>query len=168
MDGQKPYSPVYNPSTNIGKSPVYSPNGIGGRIAAPSPMNAHQSPAYSPSSLAGLNQPIAGSSYLKMMTSPAIHGGRSPHQQYASGQISPPEIMNSETHPGMNQGRGGSPSPAYNPITPAYNGGVSPARSPHAPRGQYQNPRLPQDPHNAAAQNAAYQPQSPNYQQFKK
>jgi hypothetical protein len=51
-DGQKPYSPVYHPPSNIGKSPAYSPTGIGGRVAAPSPLNPNQqSPAYSPSSL---------------------------------------------------------------------------------------------------------------------
>jgi len=51
----KPYSPIYNPALNasgqIGKSPAYSPSSNFAKMAAPSPIGNHQSPAYSPSAL---------------------------------------------------------------------------------------------------------------------
>lgn len=132
--GAKPYSPIYNGAqgaTSTGKSPAYSPtsNLRSAAGSAPSPMAQNQSPAYSPSSLNALGRPIPGNSSAYMIgISPAaagMSGGRSPRHYQA--QISSPEIGDGCSARVLMQGRrpGGSPSPAYNPISPSYQGGLA-------------------------------------------
>jgi len=164
-DNRKPYSPVYHSPTHIGKSPAYSPSGIGGRVTAPSPMNPNHSPAYSPSSLVGPNGQTGGSSYMKMMPQSPAMAGRSPH--YPGGHINSPDAVNSERNNHLlNPARNVSPSPAYNPISPQFPpGGLSPAHTPSSMANKYIHPSRanPDSPNNAA-----YQPSSPNYQANKK
>lgn len=76
-----------------------------------------------------MSRPLPGNSSAYMAgISPAaagMSGGRSPRHYQA--QISSPEIGDGSSARVLLQGRrpGGSPSPAYNPISPSYQGGLA-------------------------------------------
>jgi hypothetical protein len=76
-----------------------------------------------------MNRPIPGNSSAYMIgISPAtagMSGGRSPH--HYQGQMGSPDVGDGSAARPHLQGRrpGGSPSPAYNPISPSYQGGLT-------------------------------------------
>lgn len=173
---QKPYSPVYGQSvpgaggaSSVGRSPGYSPTGMLARGSlGPSPQSLPQhSPAYSPTSLNARVANAGGSPAYNQMMMAGIspQGGLSPYHHSPENQgISPnragPGAMISP-NPASSvhlAGRQGS-SPAYNPISPSYQGGMPGPNHSSPMQGQQQPPSRPGDPY--CPLSPAYAPQQP-------
>lgn len=179
---QQPYSPIYNQQLgglksglgNAGKSPGYSPSsnlrGAMGVTPGQGAGSIQQSPAYSPTSLGGVNKGAntgGTSAYNQMMgispvSAPAgALGGMTPTRNLP---ISSPDIAGGFTgaQPGITpspgpagQIRGGN-SPAYNPISPSYQGAAL-GTSGYSPPTPNPTPSGPDNP------KSIYEPLSPAY-----
>lgn len=179
---QQPYSPIYNQQHagmksglgNTGKSPGYSPSSnLRGMGVTPGQGTGsiQQSPAYSPTSLGGVVNKGANtggnSAYNQMMgISPvSAPGGMTPNRNLPIGS---PDIAGgfsgaqASITPSPGQGgqiRGGN-SPAYNPISPSYQGGAL-GTSGYSPQTQQQQANPGQSgPDNPKS---IYEPLSPAY-----
>lgn len=174
-NSQKPYSPIYGQSIpgasgagGVGRSPGYSPTAsmMAKSALGPSPHNLNQnSPAYSPTSLNARVANAGGSSaYNHMMAGISPQGGHSPYHH------SPENLGISPGRAGVGVGISPNPassiqvpgrqgvSPAYNPISPSYQGGV-PGGNHTSPMQGQQAPAKPGEVY--CPLSPAYTPQQP-------